>query len=102
MRCRCRSKAVSSTAYSRAICTGTCCPTSGNASWRRRDERAGGLVVAESAKREDVSDEEWQERVLNDGSPHRVYKRYFTGAGLARELGGEVMHEGRWFVVVAS
>jgi hypothetical protein len=30
-----------------------------------------------------------------------VYKRYFTGAGLAEELGGgEVLHAGRWFVLV--
>ena len=61
------------------------------------------LVVVDSALREGVSGEEWQERVLNDGSRHRVYKRYFTGAGLAAELGGDtVLHEGRWFVVVQA
>ena len=60
------------------------------------------LVVADSAKRDDVGSEEWQERILNDGSGHRVYKRYFTGPELAAELGGgEVLHEGRWFVVVS-
>ena len=42
-------------------------------------------------------------RELSDGSRHRVFKRYFTGARLARELGGgEVLHEGRWFVVVRA
>jgi ubiquinone/menaquinone biosynthesis C-methylase UbiE len=47
--------------------------------------------------------EEWQERVLNDGSSHEVYKRYFDGAGLAGELGGgEVLHDGSWFVVVRA
>jgi len=61
------------------------------------------LVVVDSAVRADRDAEERQERVLNDGSRWEVYKRYFTGAGLARELGGgEVMHEGRWFVVVRS
>lgn len=60
------------------------------------------LVVAESAKRQDTPDEAWQERVLNDGSRHRVYKRFFTGAGLAEELGGEIIYEGRWFVGVRA
>jgi demethylmenaquinone methyltransferase/2-methoxy-6-polyprenyl-1,4-benzoquinol methylase len=61
------------------------------------------LVVVDSAKRSDRQDEEQQERILNDGSRWEVYKRYFTGAGLATELGGgEVLHEGRWFVVVRS
>jgi ubiquinone/menaquinone biosynthesis C-methylase UbiE len=61
------------------------------------------LVVADSALRDGVEPEQWQERVLNDGSRHSVYKRYFTGAGLARELGGgEVLHDGPWFVVVRA
>ena len=61
------------------------------------------LVAVDSAVRPDQQDEEQQERVLNDGSRWAVYKRYFTGAGLAVELGGgEVLHEGRWFVVVRS
>jgi demethylmenaquinone methyltransferase/2-methoxy-6-polyprenyl-1,4-benzoquinol methylase len=61
------------------------------------------LVVVDSAKREDVDAEEWQERVLNDGSRHRVYKRFFTAPDLASELGGgTVLHDGHWFVVVAS
>ena len=62
---------------------------------------AGELVVADAALREDVEPEEWQERKLNDGSRHEVYKRFFTGDGLVAELGGgEVLHAGRWFVVV--
>ena len=62
---------------------------------------AGELVVADSAIRPDHEVVEWQERVLNDGSRHEVYKRYFTGEGLAEELGGgEVLHAGPWFVVV--
>ena len=62
---------------------------------------AGELVVADSALREGVEPVQWQERVLNDGSRHTVYKRYFTGEGLAEELGGgEVLLDGPWFVVV--
>jgi SAM-dependent methyltransferase len=61
------------------------------------------LVVAESALRPGVKGEEWQERTLGDGSRHRVYKRYFSGPALASELGGgDVLHEGCWFVLVAA
>jgi ubiquinone/menaquinone biosynthesis C-methylase UbiE len=61
------------------------------------------LVVVDSALADDVEPEESQERVLSDGSRWTVYKRYFTGAGLADELGcGEVLHEGAWFVVVRA
>jgi demethylmenaquinone methyltransferase/2-methoxy-6-polyprenyl-1,4-benzoquinol methylase len=60
------------------------------------------LVVVDSALREDVQPEEHQERVLNDGSRHTVYKRFFAPAELAAELGGgRVLHAGRWFVAVA-
>ena len=61
------------------------------------------LVVVDSALHDGVDPEEWQERVLNDGTRHRVYKRYFRGAALAAELGGgEVLHDGRWFVAVRA
>lgn len=64
---------------------------------------ARGLLIVDSALREDVDPQEWQERVLDDGSSHRVYKRFFTGEGLVDELeGGEVLHAGRWFVAVAA
>ena len=35
--------------------------------------------------------EQWEERVLNDGSRHQVFKRYFRGQQLAAEVGGQVM-----------
>ena len=58
------------------------------------------LIIVDSAGE---PREEWQERRLKDGSTHRVYKRWFSGHALAAELGGgEVLHEGRWFVVVRS
>jgi ubiquinone/menaquinone biosynthesis C-methylase UbiE len=62
-----------------------------------------GLVVVDSALRPGAAAEAWDERILDDGSRHRVYKRWFTGAGLAEELGGgEVLMDGGWFVVVAA
>jgi ubiquinone/menaquinone biosynthesis C-methylase UbiE len=61
------------------------------------------LVLVDAALRDDVEPEGWPERTLPDGSRYRVYKRFFTGEGLAAELGGgRVLHEGRWFVAVAA
>ena len=62
---------------------------------------AGELVITDSALRPGGKAESWEERLLNDGSRHRVYKRWFTAAGLAQELGGgETVHDGPWFVAV--
>lgn len=60
------------------------------------------LVVVDSALRDDVEPEEWQERVLKDGSRWTVYKRFFTAEGLAAELGGEVLFSGAWFVAARA
>jgi SAM-dependent methyltransferase len=59
---------------------------------------AGELVVVDAA-----GDGTKWESTLNDGSQHQVYKRWFSGAGLADELGGgEVLLDGRWLVVVRT
>jgi ubiquinone/menaquinone biosynthesis C-methylase UbiE len=61
------------------------------------------LVVFDAALHDGEPRFEWQERVLQDGSHWEVYKRFFTGAGLLDELGGgEVLFEGRWFVLVRA
>ena len=61
------------------------------------------LVVVASVPGPGDPLERWEERVLKDGSRWAVYKRVFTGDQLADELGGaEVLHEGRWFVVVRA
>jgi ubiquinone/menaquinone biosynthesis C-methylase UbiE len=60
---------------------------------------AGELIVIDSAHRPGVESDQWQERVLNDGSRHQVYKRYLSGDQLAEEIGGQVLMDGRWFVV---
>jgi SAM-dependent methyltransferase len=56
------------------------------------------LIVFDSAARAGEESEQWQERVLNDGSRHRVYKRYLRPEQLAEEIDGEVLLAGRWFV----
>jgi SAM-dependent methyltransferase len=58
---------------------------------------AGELIVIDSAWRAGIEAEQWQERVLNDGSQHRVYKRYLSGQQLADELGGQTLLDGTWF-----
>jgi demethylmenaquinone methyltransferase/2-methoxy-6-polyprenyl-1,4-benzoquinol methylase len=61
------------------------------------------LVVVDTALQTDHDPEEWQPRVLNDGSRFTVYKRYFGPRQLAAELGGGVvLHSSRWFVMVSS
>ena len=63
---------------------------------------ASELVVVDSAERDGVAPEQWQERTLGDGSRHRVYKRYLSAGGLAAEIGGEPVLDGRWFVAARA
>jgi ubiquinone/menaquinone biosynthesis C-methylase UbiE len=64
---------------------------------------ASELVVVASVPGAGDPLERWEERVLKDGSRWKVFKRVFTGDELAAELGGgDVLHEGRWFVVVRA
>jgi len=64
---------------------------------------AAEVVVVDSALHEGVEPQQWQERVLNDGSSWQVFKRYFTGDELISELGGgDVYFAGNWFLVVRS
>jgi ubiquinone/menaquinone biosynthesis C-methylase UbiE len=64
---------------------------------------AGELVVVDASSASSGLTEELQARVLNDGSEWTVYKRWFTGHELAAEVGdGDVLHDGRWFVMVRA
>jgi ubiquinone/menaquinone biosynthesis C-methylase UbiE len=63
---------------------------------------ADEVVVVDAAQRPEFPAEGIQHRPLLDGSTHEVYKRWFTGAGLAAELGGgTVAFESGWFVGVS-
>jgi SAM-dependent methyltransferase len=65
----------------------------------RRLTAGAELVVVDSKRRPGQPDEAWQERTLNDGTTHSVYKRWFTAESLQRELGaGEVFHDGTWLI----
>jgi ubiquinone/menaquinone biosynthesis C-methylase UbiE len=61
------------------------------------------LVIVGSVHQQGDEATRWEERVLKDGSRWTVFKRVFNGEELAAELGGgEVLHEGHWFVVVRA
>ncbi|GLY30047.1 class I SAM-dependent methyltransferase [Kineosporia sp. NBRC 101731] len=60
------------------------------------------LIVIDTARRPGVPEARTEERVLNDGSKHQVYKRFLAPEQLAGEIGGEVLLAGTWFVVVRA
>lgn len=62
---------------------------------------AGELVVVDSARRPGGPQEENAERRLSDGSVHHVHKRWLEPEELAREIGGEPLFAGAWFVAAA-
>ena len=63
---------------------------------------AAELVVVGSRLQAGEQPERWDERVLRDGSRWQVFKRVFVPEDLAIELGGRVLHESRYFVMVVS
>ena len=81
-------------------------PSGGWALQRSEDDRPGAHPCAAAGRRRTTSGtaEAWQERTLDDGSTHRVFKRWFTAEGLAAELGGraEPFYAGPWFVGVRA
>jgi ubiquinone/menaquinone biosynthesis C-methylase UbiE len=60
------------------------------------------LVVLGSRWSAGEVERRWEERTLTDGSKWPVYKRVFDPDGLARELGGAVVHAGTHFVVARA
>jgi demethylmenaquinone methyltransferase/2-methoxy-6-polyprenyl-1,4-benzoquinol methylase len=65
------------------------------------------LIVIDSAPRQDKPLEGYEQRVLNDGSEHRVFKRFLTPDTILEELGeagatGEPLFAGRWFSAIRA
>jgi len=60
------------------------------------------LLIVDSALRPGVEAEQWQQRILNDGSRHRVYKRYLSAGQLAEEIDGQPLLDGQWFVAARA
>jgi ubiquinone/menaquinone biosynthesis C-methylase UbiE len=60
------------------------------------------VVLGSRPGDDDEAWERWEQRPLKDGSTWPVFKRVFDPDALAAELGGDVLHAGRWFVVVRT
>ena len=60
---------------------------------------AGELIVIDSAWRPGVETDQWQERVLSDGSVTGSTSATSPATELAEEIDGEVLMDGTWFVV---
>jgi ubiquinone/menaquinone biosynthesis C-methylase UbiE len=60
------------------------------------------LVVVGTILTEGAEAERWEERKLKDGTRWHVFKRVFVPDELAEELGGRVLHENDYFVMVAA
>jgi demethylmenaquinone methyltransferase/2-methoxy-6-polyprenyl-1,4-benzoquinol methylase len=63
---------------------------------------AAELIVVDSASRPGIEAERSEERVLDDGSRHRVFKRYLRPEQLAEEIDGEVLLGGDWFIAARA
>jgi hypothetical protein len=60
---------------------------------------ADELVILDSGRPLGAQAEEWQSRRMDDGSMYTVYKRHLTVEELAREIGGEALFGGRYYVL---
>ena len=100
---RCRSATASSTGSSPAISSTTCRLTDAPRSSPRpaasdASSSSSRMCVARTLPRRSRMSQS-----SSDGSRHRMGRHSFTAAELVSELGaGHVLHEGRWFVAVAS
>jgi demethylmenaquinone methyltransferase/2-methoxy-6-polyprenyl-1,4-benzoquinol methylase len=63
---------------------------------------ADELVIVGSHAQAGEELRRWETRRLGDGSEWRVYKRVFVPDELAAEIGGRVLHQSRYFVMVSS
>jgi demethylmenaquinone methyltransferase/2-methoxy-6-polyprenyl-1,4-benzoquinol methylase len=61
---------------------------------------AAELVIVEQQLPAGHPGEGWERRALENGDVYRVYKRYRTARELAGEIGGDVLHDSRDFLVV--
>lgn len=60
------------------------------------------VLILDAGRPDGVPEAEWQERTLLDGTPYRVFRRHFDGETLASEVGGVVLFDGDFYVVVSS
>jgi SAM-dependent methyltransferase len=64
---------------------------------------ASQIVMVDSGRPEGVPAEHWQQRSSGlDDRVYRVLRRHFDAGELATEIGGQVLFDGRFYVVVAA
>jgi SAM-dependent methyltransferase len=63
---------------------------------------ASEVVILDAGRPLGVHAEEWQERSLPDGGRYRVFRRHFDADTLAAEVGGEVLFDGQFYVLVST
>jgi SAM-dependent methyltransferase len=63
---------------------------------------AAKVIIVEQAWLPGMPRGGWEDRTTRDGTRHTVYKRYFTAAELAEELGGRVLLDTPTFVAAVA
>jgi hypothetical protein len=59
------------------------------------------VLILDAGRPAGVEAAEWQERTLNDGRQYQVFRRHFDADTLAAEVGGQVLFDGTFYVLVA-
>jgi ubiquinone/menaquinone biosynthesis C-methylase UbiE len=59
------------------------------------------VVILDAGRPEGVQAAEWQERTLHDGTRYQIFRRHFDATTLAAEVGGNVLFDGTFYVLVA-
>jgi SAM-dependent methyltransferase len=59
------------------------------------------VLILDAGRPEGVGAAEWQERTLSDGKQYQVFRRHFDAETLAVEVGGQVLFDGTFYVLVA-
>jgi SAM-dependent methyltransferase len=59
------------------------------------------VLILDAGRPNGVREAEWQERTLHDGTSYRIFRRHFDAGTLASEIGGEVLFDGNFYVLVA-
>jgi hypothetical protein len=66
--------------------------------WRVGEE----LVILDSGRPSGAQREEWQTRTLPDGSTYPIYRRHLDVDTLLREVGGQALFDGEYFVLIRA
>lgn len=60
------------------------------------------VLILDAGRPNGVQVAEWQERTLHDGTLYQVFRRHFDAKTLASEIGGDVLFDGTFYVLVVG